>query len=711
MERYIRSNSVRNTKPFLLFNNISFKDNLNNEQLKVVNNIKGPMIVIAGAGSGKTRTITYSVVKLIENGVKPAEIMLVTFTNKAAKEMLERVENLLGKNPKGIWGGTFHALANRFIRKYTNLAGLKPRYTIIDQADAYSLMKLAIEDAFPHFKLMNLPNKKNCFKILSYTLNCNKSIKQVLDWKYLHLYQEEIIPKLRKIFNNYANRKIKANLVDFNDLLTIWNRLLNEKTIAQKMAKKIKYILVDEYQDTNYIQAEIILKIAQINQNIMVVGDDVQSIYSFRGANFKNLLNFGEKLKNVRKYKITMNYRSTPEILDLANNSIKNNEIQFQKIMNPVKKSLHKPKCVFVNNEEDQAKFIIREILDFKKKGISLSEIAILYRSNFHSLKLQKELQSSKLPFEVRSGVSFFEQAHIKDVLAYIKIIYNPYDEISWNRIFQIIPSIGAVSAQKIFKKIVNLKDPINELTSENFLNSNFKEFKISKNAKNNLFKYLRVFAKFNSDSSPSAFLKIIRRSIEDYIKREYENYKDRLNDIDALYNFSLEFKNIRDFLDNLNLNASEVSETIKVPLNKDKNKERIVLSTIHKAKGLEWKVVFVISLTETLFPPKQNDEKSEIEEERRIFYVSLTRAKDALYLITPKSRHGKNYLRPSRFVRELKDSLYELIDNSNNLYENLDIPSNSQVPKKIDNIDQKKTFLPEFTTADELLKKKERSF
>ena len=712
MEKFINQNKSKSHKSIShSIHKVSFKNNLNPEQLKIVNNIDGSMIVIAGAGSGKTRTITYSVAKLIERGIKPSEIMLVTFTNKAAKEMLERVKTLLGEEPNGIWGGTFHSLANRFIRKYTHLAGLKPRYTIIDQTDSYSLMKLSIEESLPNYKLMNFPKAKRCFKILSYKINTNRTIKQVLQWKYPYLLKESLIPHFETIFNNYNERKIRNNLVDFNDLLILWNRLLDEKEIAQNIAEKIKYILVDEYQDTNFMQAEIILKIAQINQNIMVVGDDAQSIYSFRGADFKNLLNFGKKLKSITKHKITYNYRSTPEILDLANNSIKNNRIQFQKTMKTVRKSSVKPKYIVSFDEREQAGFIIQKIQKYMTEGIDLSKIAVLYRSNFHSIILQKELQANAIPFEVRSGISFFEQAHIKDLLAHLRIIFNPHDELSWNRIFKITPDLGKVSSREIIKLIKKLKDPIKELNNYDLTNSDLNKIKLSKRGFTNLINYLKSFENFNSESIPSLVIQKIRQLIKPYIQKNFENFKERLADIDAVFELSREFKSIGSFIDHLNLNISEISSSVKETTNKEDGDNQLVLSTIHKAKGLEWDIVFIISLSEKLFPTTHiTKEEQDIEEERRIFYVAVTRARDELFLISPKSTHSykrMNFLNPSRFVSELDSSLYERIDFSNNLTNNYPSTANQTLINKNLSKMRKKHGSSQFLTADKLLKGK----
>ncbi len=717
MEKFIRTNPRNNQKNFsFINNNISFKDELNDEQFEVVNNIEGPMIVISGAGSGKTRVITYSVAKLIKDGVKASEIMLVTFTNKAAKEMLERVEKLLGQKPDGIWGGTFHSLANRFIRIYTNLAGLKPRYSIIDEVDARSLLKLSIETIFPHHELMNLPNTKMCYKILSYVINCNKPVKDILNWKFSHLYSEDLIKNLKKIYKNYANRKIKNNLVDFNDLIAIWNKLLDEKLIAQKISEKIKYVLVDEYQDTNYIQSQIILKIANINQNIMIVGDDAQSIYSFRGADFKNLLHFGDLFKDVKKFKITRNYRSTPDILKLANDSIKNNKIQFQKEMIPARKKNEKPIYTIVDDEDEQAKYIVNEIMNYKKKGIPLSEMAILYRSNFHSLKLQNKLRTKSIPFDVRSGKSFFEQAHVKDVIAHYELIFNPNNELAWSRVFSIIPGLGRINAQKIFKNISEFKDPLGRIVSNDFFNSFTKDLRISKEVSKKIVVYMKKIQDFSPKSNPSAIFDTVYNLILNHLKKKYENFEERLKDLKTLGNFTLEFKTISSFLENLNLDAFEVTNNTKSSVNENSKENNVILSTVHRAKGLEWKVVFVISLLESHFPSLKNSKiSSEIEEERRIFYVALTRAKDYLHLITPKNIKSfrRNVItKPSRFIIELNDSLYELKDKSNNLYEgdDFDVSLNQEINEKLNNRRKKSKsqFTARFISADELLKKKE---
>ena len=650
------------------FNEKFFESNLNKEQLAIVNNIIGPMIVIAGAGSGKTRVITYSVAKLISNGIKPSEIMLVTFTNKATDEMLKRVENLLGYEPKGLWGGTFHSLANRFIRIYTQQAGLKPAYSIIDQSDSLSLIKLLIDENYPKRNLEEIPSPKICFKILSNAINRNKSIITILKENYPNYAKDEIIIILKEIAKKYESRKIYNNFVDFNDLLVIWNKLLNTKEIAQNIAKKIKYVLVDEYQDTNYLQAQIIFKIAYINKNIMVVGDDAQSIYGFRGADFRNLLNFGKQFPNLKKYKLTHNYRSTSEILDLANNSISNNKIQFSKKMMSTRRNQKKPIHIAVSNDLEQANFIIEKIEEFRKRSFSYSDISILYRSNFHSLTLQKQLQSHKIPFIIRSGISFFEQSHIKDILAFSKIILNYHDELAWRRIFKIIPGIGKVNAEKIIQKIIleeNLRESIfsYELTPQNLSG-----IRLNKKSIENITKFVEYFKEFSYKSIPIDIFNNTLKLIKNYVANNYNNSEKRLKDINILKEIYKEFSTIKELLDDMNLKANEIQNTSD---NNTELNDHVVLSTIHRAKGLEWKCVFVISLSELLFPSAGNiNNQYKLEEERRIFYVALTRAKDELFLIAPEeSNIYKNYncLKISRFIEELDENLYEKMTFSNN--------------------------------------------
>jgi len=516
------------------YKEINFEDDLNEEQLDIIDKIKGPMLVIAGAGSGKTRTIVYSVAKLLSSGVKPSEIMLVTFTNKAANEMIKRVEILLGKRPKGIWAGTFHSIANRFIRKYAKMLGLKTNYTIMDETDAKTLMKLSIEKANIKEIEERFPNSKMAKNILSYSFNCNKSIRDVILWKYNQFDSETIIQKLDEVFKIYKAKKARDNLVDFDDLLIYWNQLLDERAVAQLIAKNIKFVLVDEYQDTNYVQDEIIHKIVKQNpeHNIMAVGDDAQSIYAFRGANFQNILNFEKKNKNCKRFTITYNYRSVPEILNLANDSIKHNKNQFKKAMRSTRLKGTLPFQVNLGDDIDQARFIANQVLKLRSDGFDLEKIAILVRAASHSLRIELELRAKNIPYEVRAGVAFFERAHLKDMLAHLRIIENPYDEVSWARIFSIIQGIGTSSGSKIFEAISNVEHPIDALINKMFYAEKLKGSRISKEGIRNLISYIKNLIDFTPEDNPSEVIKNLIKVLEEHLKSKYDNWQERIEDL-----------------------------------------------------------------------------------------------------------------------------------------------------------------------------------
>ncbi|HUW90769.1 MAG TPA: ATP-dependent helicase [Candidatus Nanopelagicaceae bacterium] len=686
-------------------NEVDFKTDLNEEQLKIVDNIQGPMLVIAGAGSGKTRTIVYSVAKLLVSGVKPSEIMLVTFTNKAAKEMIKRIETLLGKKPKGIWAGTFHSIASRFLRMYAKTLGLKPNYTIMDETDAKGLMKLSIDKADIKDLEERFPTPAMLKSILSFSINCNKTIREIIQWKHDQFDNDAIVAKLHEVINIYKNKKAEDSLVDFDDLLVFWNRLLDERFIAKLIAKKIKYVLVDEYQDTNYIQDEIIYKIVQQNpeHNLMVVGDDSQSIYAFRGANFQNILNFEKKYKECKRYAITQNYRSVPEILDLANESIKHNFSQYRKEMHTTRKNGMKPIHVSTDSDEYQAEFMVNMINQLKFEEFDLDDIAVLYRAGYHSLRIELELQKYKIPYVVHSGVSFFERAHVKDLLAHLRIIQNPQDEISWSRILSLFQGIGKKTSSKIFDMISAINNPLKNLISNNRLSIILDKLKIPKLVREEICDYLKKFFISIKYNKPNEVINKLILQLRKYLKIQYGNWQDRLEDLKQISIYSQNYDSIPIFLDTITLNKSTF-ESKKVGLPSLDNQSSLTLSTIHRAKGLEWKVVFIPMLSDNLFPSsKVKINSPAYEEERRIFYVAITRAKDRLFLISPKSIKvfkGQRELNTSQFIKELNPNVYKKeIHNYNNLNQ---LSLEEDLTKRRL---KKKKELPLFTTADTLLK------
>ncbi|MBY9015942.1 MAG: ATP-dependent helicase [Candidatus Lokiarchaeota archaeon] len=686
-------------------NEVDFKADLNEEQLEIVNNIQGPMLVIAGAGSGKTRTIVYSVAKLLVSGVKPSEIMLVTFTNKAASEMIKRVETLLGKRPKGLWAGTFHSIASRFLRMYAKTLGLKPNYTIMDETDAKGLMKLSINKTDVKDLEERFPTSAMAKAILSFSINCNKTIREVIQWKHEQFDSDTIVAKLHEVINIYKNKKAEDSLVDFDDLLVFWNRLLDERFVAKLIAKKIKFVLVDEYQDTNYIQDEIIYKIVQQNpeHNLMVVGDDSQSIYAFRGANFQNILNFEKKYKECKRYAITQNYRSVPEILDLANESIKHNLSQYKKEMHTTRRNGMKPIHVSTDSDGCQAEFIVNMINQLKFEEFDLDDIAVLYRAGYHSLRIELELQKYNIPYVVHSGVSFFERAHVKDLLAHLRIIQNTQDEISWSRILSLFQGIGKKTSSNIFKMISAINNPLENLTSNNRLSNILDKLKIRKLIREEICDYLEKFFISIKYSKPDEVINKLIVQLRKYLKNQYGNWQDRLEDLKQISIYSQNYDSIPIFLDTITLNKSTF-ESKKVGLSSIDNQSSLTLSTIHRAKGLEWKVVFIPMLSDNLFPSsKVKINSPEYEEERRIFYVGITRARDRLFLISPKSIKvfkGQRELNTSQFIRELNPNVYKKeIHNFNNLTQ---LSQEEDLTKRRP---KKKEELPLFTTADTLLK------
>ena len=644
---------------------VNFESELNEEQLNIVNNLNGPMLVIAGAGSGKTRTIVYSVAKLLVSGVKPSEIMLVTFTNKAANEMIERVEQLLGKRPKGIWAGTFHSLANRFLRKYARSLGLKPNFTIMDETDARGLVKLSIDQADVKELDERFPTAAMTKSILSYSINCNKTIKEVVEWKYPQFDNDKFLLKLREIFKIYAKKKADDSLVDFDDMLVFWNRLLEERNVAQLIARRIKHVLVDEYQDTNFIQDEIIKKIVQQNpnHNVMVVGDDAQSIYAFRGANFENIMNFEKNYQDCKKYAITYNYRSIPQILGLANDSINHNKKQFRKQMRPTRENGIKPFQVDIEDDKSQARFIANQALKLRSEGYDLHDMAILVRAGHHSLKIELELQKKNIPYEVRAGVAFFEKAHIKDAISYLRIFENPYDEISWSRIFSMIPGIGTKSGSKIFAEIVNMEDPISSMEKESFFSEKLKGSRISQQGKKNLIAHVNKLVNLTEEKDPSELILHLIKILEGYMKTKYDNWQDRIEDLKQFSVYAKNYRSIRKFLENLSLNGSNLESKTVIAGNQVNDEKPLIISTIHRAKGLEWRVIFIPMLIQDQFPSsKVGNDPDDLEEERRTFYVAVTRAKDQLFLISPatiQTFKGYQTSRISQFISELNPKHY----------------------------------------------------
>ena len=649
---------------------IDYEKELNAEQYQVLKNASGPCLVLAGAGSGKTRTLVYLTAYLLEHKIPPQNIMLVTFTNKAAKEMLNRVEVLLKYHPRGLWGGTFHHLGNIILRKYAKLLGYENNFSILDHDDSKSFLKNCMGELGIHpvrstrEAASNGVNTKNKFfpkpdvihSIISFHQNSLIPIRDIIEDKFSHL-KPDVIPTIENIFHLYEEKKKLSNVMDFDDLLGNWRVLLkNQPQAASTLSKQFYYILVDEYQDTNTIQAEIIETLSSAHKNVVVVGDDSQSIYSFRAADINNILHFPKKFPGTKIFKLETNYRSTPQILELANISINHNREQFEKRLKSVKKDASKPALAALGDSYQQAEFVCQRVLELQEEGVELKSIAVLFRAAYQALELELELNKRNIPYEMRGGIRFFEQAHIKDVIAFLKIFNNIKDELSWKRVLELYPGIGPTGAQRFWEQIA-LYDDIQTL-SENSIS-------ISAKADQSFRDILDIFSKLANIREhfiSTAIETIMKAGYKKYVEASFENARDRIEDLEQLANFAMSYRSLDDFLSEVTLSEAFKGEKGEA---KNSDNDALILSTIHQAKGLEWKAVFIIGLIDGQFPHSKIFSKpQELEEERRLFYVAVTRAQDELYLTYPviSSSYltGQNINRPSTFLRELDENVFE---------------------------------------------------
>lgn len=645
---------------------IDYAKELNEQQLAAVTAPPGPALVIAGAGSGKTRTLTFRVAYLLEQGVPPEKILLLTFTNKAAREMMRRVNDILGQDLNALWGGTFHSIGNRILRKHAPRLGLRPDFTILDREDTKDLIKAAIDDAKIEVTKTRFPKPEVVGDIISMSLNISKSIADTIHEFYgAH---EELAAEIDRIATAYSARKLAANVVDFDDLLCLWLRLLRDDAEARELyQRRFQFVMVDEYQDTNSLQGEIIDLLAARHKNVMVVGDDSQSIYSWRGANFLNIIDFPKRYPGARIFKIEMNYRSTPEILNVANAAISLNIRQYPKHLSAARASGEKPGLVACQDASQQASFIAQRVLELRDEGMNLNDMAVLYRSHFHALELQLELTRRNIPFTITSGIRFFEQAHIKDVAAYLKLAINPQDELSFKRVVKLLPGIGGKGADKLWHAFQNqIRQPAATATPIAEALQKIKSSVPKKSADKHWPQFSITMSQLEGPdmkNNPGKMIRVVLDAVyEDYLEETFPNYSVRKEDIEQLANFAGQYNSMEEFLTQLALLSNVEAEDEQVATDDD---EKLKLSTIHQAKGLEFNVVFVIMLCEGLFPSGRSmDHPDDMEEERRLFYVAVTRAKDELYLTYPIMRftrsEGLSMMQESRFIGEVPKQLLE---------------------------------------------------
>ena len=680
MARYV----IKRDKTALPERLTRYKSELNEEQFRVVTAKPQAALVVAGAGTGKTRAITYRVAYLIEHGVSPQSILLATFTNRASREMLRRVETLTGsQNVHRVWGGTFHRIANMILRRHATSIGYDSNYSILDTEDAREMLNACVDDAAIDTIKKRFPKAEVVQSIISYANNTDIPIDEVVVRNYP--YFEPLTHQIRRVEAIYRSRKQERNVMDYDDLLLNVKRLiLEKKDVHELYAEQFQHILVDEYQDTNKLQAEIIDLLAGKHRNVMVVGDDAQSIFAWRGAHFANIYEFTDRYPEAQTYKLETNYRSTPELLGLANTSIACNRKQFPKMLTAVRGSRDlKPALVPCADVEQQSAFVASRILELRDEGVGLEDIAIMYRSHYHSIELQLELSRRNIPYRIQSGVRFFEQAHIKDVISYLRVIVNPRDELAWKRILKLVPGIGNKTANRVFEAVTGGQASLLALTSETEDREETTAWQAGMLALQsvtrprsqpwrNFIVLLEYLVSDENRNDPSKQIEIIlTHGYEQYLRENFENADARIEDLKGLAAYANRYKSTEDLLSELALLSTErfkepqplVGEEV---VEGSEDDELLTLTSVHQAKGLEWKAVFIIWAAEGKFPsPRSLREIDSDEEERRLWYVAMTRAKDELYLTYPLLMTDYNrqtvLQKPSRFITECPASLFEV--------------------------------------------------
>jgi DNA helicase-2/ATP-dependent DNA helicase PcrA len=638
-----------------------FAAELNEAQHAAATAGDGSNLILAGPGSGKTRVITYRVAYLIAKGVPAESILLVTFTRRAAREMVGRLEALIGPRASQLWAGTFHHVGNRLLRRSAVALGYGANFTILDGEDQLELVGLAMQDAGMVGTGKMAPKPSAVQHTISFAFNTNRPLREVAiernpgwdDW----------LDDLEVAAEAYRQRKRDANCMDYDDLLGEWSRLLRDFPDQRKaQARLFRHILVDEMQDTNAVQAELVETLAREGAgNLTAVGDDAQSIYRFRGANYDNILKFPERNPGTTIFRLETNYRSTPEIVAFTNASIAHNATGFAKTLVSARASGVRPLVVPASDGHEEADFLCQQILEARDGGVSLDQMAVLYRNHHDSILLQGELVTRGIPYTVRSGLRFFEQAHIKDVLAYLRILANPRDELAWRRLLLLLPGVGPAKTSSISARLLAASDPLAALATKETMalvppkgKGFFAGFVVD----------LRKVEATEPLTHPAdAIAAILSGGYPDTVKTRYERPENRIADIEQLAALASKY----DSLDRLVAELMLAGDVHGVDtLDGDEPTDHLVLSTIHQAKGLEWSRVFVPRLVEDGFPSARalKDPDGE-DEERRIFYVAITRAMDELTLTYPLTlaRGGRGPIevtRPSRFLTEIPEELYE---------------------------------------------------
>lgn len=658
------ANMDRNVKPYILKRipdqdhprtlSLDYAKELNAQQYAAVTAVDGPALVIAGAGSGKTRTLVHRVAYLIDSGVDPSHILLLTFTRKSAEEMLERVGALIGSRSQRVCGGTFHSVANMLLRRYGRALGIEPGFTIMDRGDAEDLIALLRAQLGLNEKDKRFPRKGTIAEMYSKCENTLRGLEEIVLDEFSHFADH--LEALGKLQRAYQLAKRQRQLLDYDDLLVLLRELLTkDEQVRLTISQQFRYILVDEYQDTNRLQADLIRKLAATHDNVMVVGDDSQSIYAFRGATFRNIMEFPSWFPGATIYKLEENYRSTQPILSLANDIIQEAPEKYTKHLFTRKLDGPLPALVEAAGENAQSRFVAQKILELREEGVPLNEIAVLVRSGFHSFDLEIELSRCGLPFVKRGGIKFIEAAHVKDLLAHLRVVVNPQDAVSWHRVLMLVDGVGPKKAQDLVSAMLRVPQPYQLLRGSGGRSGK------GLSALADVLENLAV----SDDLSPTEQVNRVYEYYLPILKDHHDDYPKRIRDLDHLHTIAESYPGLTEFLADLALAPPDGSAGEVEPAGRDD--EQVVISTIHSAKGLEWQCVFVLWVVDGKFPSVfafNTDE--ELEEERRLMYVAVTRAKRHLFLTYPINVYDKSsgmlLSKPSRFLDHVSPRVFETL-------------------------------------------------
>ena len=657
---YLLKHSNPTTRPP---SKLDYRKELNEAQYEAATTVEGPLLIIAGAGTGKTRTLVYRVAHLIDIGVDPRAILLLTFTRRAAEEMLRRASVLIDNRCSQVAGGTFHSFANLVLRQYGRNIDLSPSFTIMDRPDSEDAIQLLRTEMGLNNKDKRFPRKQTVAEIFSMALNKQTTIPDLVEAEYPHLLDS--LDDLLDLYEHYVAYKSAKALLDYDDLLTKLRDLLaNHEAARRRLSQIYQFIMVDEYQDTNYLQARIVRLLATEHDNVAVVGDDAQSIYSFRGANFRNIMDFPDIFPNTRIIKLEENYRSTQPILNLTNEIIHRAQERYEKNLYTRKREGETPILVQAESEQMQSRFVCQKILELREEGVPLWDIAVLFRSSFHSFDLELELARDNIPFVKRGGFQFMETTHIKDLLAHLRILANPQDGISWHRVLLLLEGVGPQMSQKIVRWVVAGNQPTERLRSFEARG------KIALGLKT-LAQALQVTAEA---LRPAEQVQYFMQYYVPILKRLHpEDHPKRLKDLEHFLGITERYRSLDQLLSDMALEPP--NDSVAGVLAVDPDEGPVVLSTIHSAKGLEWHTVFIIWALEGRFPSFYNiNSDQELEEERRLLYVASTRAKENLFISYPIKVFDRGLRmvlsRPSQFIEGISEDLLEpmsLVDEESN--------------------------------------------